>query len=119
MNEAIEKLTSLLTQKRKLAGELQSKIQDLEWEIKALDGQIDGIEISIRAISTNETQPSQQPALIGKYSKQSLTPAIFDVINTLGKPPGLLTPEIVERLKFEGFKSDAKDLYSSAYAVAM
>lgn len=55
---------------------------------------------------------------VGKYSKMSLSDSIEDVVNLWGTNSGLLTKEIITKLFAEGFKTTAKDFYSSVYAVA-
>lgn len=119
MNEAIETLKKLLQQKHAVFSKMESEVQSLEMQMREINGQIEGIVASIQALSPVISASSQQPPLIGKYSKMNLTPAIQDILATSGAAPGLLVPEIIERLKSEGFNGKMKNLYASAYTVAL
>ena len=114
MNEAIQKLKGLRERKLKEVEFLQGQIND----VKAV---ICGIDASIGELSngTNIKADRDSPPLIGKYSDRELTPAVLDVVASYGFPPGLSATEICDKLREEGFKTKAKDLFASVYPVAL
>jgi hypothetical protein len=121
MNEAIEKLKALQKRKSDAFNKCEADIQFLEMEKRELSSQIDGIDQAIKELSgpPGGAVAADQPALIGKYTKMKLTPAVLDVLETTGAAPGLFVPEVIGKLRAEGYKSNVKNLYASVYAVAL
>src|ERR1039458_4154591 len=118
MKDAIEKLKAL---RSKNESEIQKHglvVVDLERKMQALSCENIGLEAAIKELSGNAGE-EKTPMLqgVGKYSKMSLSDSIEDVVNKWGSA-GLLTKEIITKLFAEGFKTTAKDFYSSVYAVA-
>ena len=119
---ALNTLESLMEHKRSEIKRNQGHIESLEDENEMLGGQVKALEEATEqvreAYGKNDIPDSQTPALIGKYAKSTLTEAILDVVTIHGLHPGMLVPEIMEKLKSEGFKSEAKKPYASVYALA-
>jgi hypothetical protein len=119
MNGAIEKLKALRQKKAQSMAGWRNTIASLQDELANAEAQIIGIDESIKELSGGTPPMESTPPLIGKYAKMGLTPAILDVLENAGDPPGLSAPEIMERLKAEGFKTTAKNLYASVYSVSL
>ena len=97
-------------------------IEGLQMENEGLEKEIKGIDEALKCLEKDfggRPTTSNGPPSDAKYSNLSLSEAIIAVLNEHGNHPGLLVPEIIEKLKAGGFKSDAKNLYASAYSVAM
>jgi hypothetical protein len=119
MNDAIEKLNALRKKKADQIISWRSEIDQLETAMRDMQGVIDGIDEAIKELSGVAVSNPKTPALIGKYAKMGLTPAILDVLEVAGSAPGLFALEIIDRLESEGFKSHVKNLYASVYTVAL
>jgi len=123
MPNAIEKLMVLRDGKAKEIMNLENEIKGLQASLNEAAWELKGIDASIQTVGRNGASHRSEPALPessgpGRYANVSLSPAILDVINTSGDPPGLLVPEILEQLRDQGFKSQARELYSTVYAAA-
>src|SRR5260370_6199615 len=118
-NEAIQKLKVLSEKKRNLLNDLCAEIGRLSIQRDELSCHLIGIQEAIKELSADDQPVNGQRALIGKYAALKLSPAVLDVVSSLGKPPCLVGPGIVSLLKSGGYSSDSKSLYSSVYAVAM
>jgi hypothetical protein len=114
-DDSVLKLQILLQKKGETLGFLQDKARAVAEEISSIQGQIAGISESINELlpKGSESRPSASI-----YSDVTLTLAILDVINRKGEHPGLSVKEIMEHLKAGGFKSEAKEFYSSVYVTA-
>lgn len=119
MKDAIERLRALRSRNENEIQQHMAAMDSLGQQIQALRCQNVGIEASIREL-TGESDQELTPTFngVGKYSDLSLSDAIEDVVNAYGTGHGLLTKEIITKLLAEGFKTGAKDFYSSVYAVA-
>ena len=120
MNDAIERLEALRDERLAEIKGHKGHIESLEDEINRLGGEVKGLEVAIKLCSEDETPPPDGTLpLLGKYRSMDLTPAVLDVIETSGVPPGLLVPEIIKKLIAEGFKSRAENLYAGVYSVGL
>lgn len=116
----VEKIQAVREQKSKLLSEYEQQSARLLASIQQLKAQISGLDLAIEA-AMPKGEESLAPPLpgAGKYEAMAMTPAVLDVVQMFGEPPGLLVPEIIERLKAEGFQSPARNLYASIYSIAM
>lgn len=120
MSEPIEMLEGLISDRKKSIKGHEDTIAFEQGAIERDKGEIRGLEIALRLFKKTEPDAANgTPALIGKYSAMGLTEAIEDAVNTRGTAPGLTARELVDALESEGFKTKSKDLYNSAYPVAM
>src|SRR5260221_10742852 len=118
MNETTNTLKEVRAKYSEALTRIRAEINLLEQRASEVRVRIDTLDEVIKDVSTSNG--SETPAFtgVGKYSKKSLSESIVDVVNTWGDSPGLLTPEIITKLKTEGFKSKAKKLYASVYSVS-
>lgn len=96
-------------------------IGSLEDAIAQLEGQVKGLEKALEIFQKEGLAPKEngQQKPPDRYALMTLTPALLDVIQREGEPPGLLPSEIATKLKEGGFQSNAENLYQSVYSVAM
>lgn len=121
MEEAIEKLKALRAKKVAKIEQLRSEIDSCEHAIREISGMLEGIEEAIIAISGTGGSTVQPPLLqnqAGKYANLKPTQAVLELVASFGNPPGLLVPEIIQKLESEGLKTTAKDVYPMIYSIA-
>jgi hypothetical protein len=119
MKDAIEKLRALRSRNESEIQKHSAHITSLSEIIQGLRCENVGIEASIREL-TGKSDEEQTPTFngVGKYSTWTLSDSIEDVVNASGNGSGLLTNEIITKLFAEGFKTKAREFYSSVYSVA-
>jgi len=119
-DEAIDSLQDLLDERLRDIKGHRGHIESLQDQINRLEGEVKGLEIAIKVCRGNQSANKDgTPALLGKYRSMDFTSAVLDVIETWGTAPGLLVPEIMEKLISEGFKTKAEKLYPGVYSVGL
>jgi hypothetical protein len=118
--KAIDTIGELIEERLNAVARNEEHIGSLEDENGRIKGEIRGLELAAKLFDARYTEmPLGALAPVGKYTNMSLTDSVFDIIQTEGTPPGLTGSAIIRYLNEGGFKSQAKDPYTSTYGVAM
>jgi len=99
-------------------------IESLQGEVGRLEGEVRGLDMAIEICNREMKGSSAAPALKpapqtgGKYADKKLTEAMMDILQSAGLSPGLNMGQIEDILIKNGYKTNAKSLYSSIYTIA-
>src|SRR6266851_855435 len=108
MHTDVQKLHSLMNKKQGQIIVYRQQMERLNLQLVELQGQINGIAESIQALGGFDNTPKQAAVKTNDSTHSSLSDEVLGLIQREGRSPGLVVPEIIDRLQAGGFKSNAK-----------